>query len=226
MFCPQCRVEYRPGFTRCSDCDVDLVYELPKQESADAELEEEAPPRYEFANGEEYRPLVDYLDSTFCADACLALKGEGIPYRVKELPRGLDVRMESQSEFQLSVPASQFGRAKDLLGIQIAHGEEADYPDGEEIQTAMELPLRDDPPSEATHTDSKSLPWFPEDAIVEVWSGDTRRQGETVELSLRENSIRFRAEARRGQLRIFVIPEDEAKAREIVREIVEGVPPE
>jgi hypothetical protein len=27
MFCPQCRVEYRRGFTRCSDCDVDLVDE-------------------------------------------------------------------------------------------------------------------------------------------------------------------------------------------------------
>src|SRR5215470_7638594 len=30
MFCPECRAEYRPGFTRCSDCDVDLVHELPK----------------------------------------------------------------------------------------------------------------------------------------------------------------------------------------------------
>jgi hypothetical protein len=28
MFCPLCRQEYRPGFTRCSDCDVDLVSEL------------------------------------------------------------------------------------------------------------------------------------------------------------------------------------------------------
>ena len=29
MFCPECRVEHRPGFTRCADCDVDLVQELP-----------------------------------------------------------------------------------------------------------------------------------------------------------------------------------------------------
>ena len=32
MFCPQCRSEYRPGFTHCSDCDVDLVWELPPDE--------------------------------------------------------------------------------------------------------------------------------------------------------------------------------------------------
>ena len=36
MFCPQCRTEYRPGFTHCTDCDVDLVAELPKKESPDS----------------------------------------------------------------------------------------------------------------------------------------------------------------------------------------------
>jgi hypothetical protein len=30
MFCPECQAEYRPGFTRCSDCDVDLVEKLPE----------------------------------------------------------------------------------------------------------------------------------------------------------------------------------------------------
>jgi hypothetical protein len=28
MFCPECRDEYRPGFTRCATCDVDLVESL------------------------------------------------------------------------------------------------------------------------------------------------------------------------------------------------------
>jgi hypothetical protein len=28
MFCPQCKAEYRRGFTHCSDCDVDLVGDL------------------------------------------------------------------------------------------------------------------------------------------------------------------------------------------------------
>ena len=30
MFCPECRAEYRPGFTRCSDCDVELVHKIPE----------------------------------------------------------------------------------------------------------------------------------------------------------------------------------------------------
>lgn len=28
MFCPSCHSEYRPGFTRCASCDVDLVENL------------------------------------------------------------------------------------------------------------------------------------------------------------------------------------------------------
>jgi hypothetical protein len=28
MFCPQCHAEYVPGFTRCDDCDIDLVEAL------------------------------------------------------------------------------------------------------------------------------------------------------------------------------------------------------
>lgn len=32
MFCPECRAEYREGFTRCSDCNVDLVEQLPPEQ--------------------------------------------------------------------------------------------------------------------------------------------------------------------------------------------------
>src|SRR5918996_1902491 len=37
MICPECRAEYRPGFTRCSDCGVELVESLPEDESATRE---------------------------------------------------------------------------------------------------------------------------------------------------------------------------------------------
>lgn len=35
MFCPMCQSEYRAGFTRCQECGVDLVSQLPEP---DAEL--------------------------------------------------------------------------------------------------------------------------------------------------------------------------------------------
>jgi hypothetical protein len=34
MFCPECRAEYRPGFTRCSSCEVDLVHEIPEHHNS------------------------------------------------------------------------------------------------------------------------------------------------------------------------------------------------
>jgi hypothetical protein len=34
MYCPKCHVEYVPGFTRCADCDVELVEVLPAAKSA------------------------------------------------------------------------------------------------------------------------------------------------------------------------------------------------
>ena len=31
MFCPKCKTEYREGFSKCADCDIDLVEKLPEQ---------------------------------------------------------------------------------------------------------------------------------------------------------------------------------------------------
>ena len=39
MFCPQCKAEYRPGFTLCSDCRIDLVEELPPANPQDPEVD-------------------------------------------------------------------------------------------------------------------------------------------------------------------------------------------
>jgi PleD family two-component response regulator len=44
--------------------------------------------------------------------------------------------------------------------------------------------------------------------------------------ALHENGIRCRVERNGSRARLFVLPEDEAKAGEIVQEVVEGKPPE
>lgn len=39
MFCPNCKAEYRPGFTLCADCHVPLVDQLPGEEEESHEPE-------------------------------------------------------------------------------------------------------------------------------------------------------------------------------------------
>ena len=44
MFCPNCRAEYREGFTRCSDCNVELVNVLPPPSANASEPREDERP--------------------------------------------------------------------------------------------------------------------------------------------------------------------------------------
>jgi hypothetical protein len=68
--------------------------------------------------------------------------------------------------------------------------------------------------------------WYPEDATAKVWSGDQPELGEMIAASLQENQIHSRAGNSAGNCALFVLPGDEERAREIVREIIEGAPPE
>ncbi len=38
MYCPQCKSEYREGFKKCSECQIDLVKELPGTLTGDDEV--------------------------------------------------------------------------------------------------------------------------------------------------------------------------------------------
>ena len=44
MYCPECGVEYRPGFPQCSDCLVPLVAERPRRTRSYATVLEESDP--------------------------------------------------------------------------------------------------------------------------------------------------------------------------------------
>src|SRR5438034_3781092 len=88
MYCPQCKAEYRQGFTRCADCDVELVHELPTgaqgwgatgESSSHAEDAED--PFCSFWRGD---------DPRIHAELCELLNEEGIPHRT--------LRREDRSE--------------------------------------------------------------------------------------------------------------------------------
>ena len=89
-------------------------------------------------------------------------------------------------------------------------------------------------PPEEDFVDGQELPsrqrstahWYPEDATVEVWTQAAHDADAIVEMSLKGVGIRMRAqELPDGSTKIFVLPEDEFAARKIIRQIVEGTPP-
>jgi hypothetical protein len=63
---------------------------------------------------------------------------------------------------------------------------------------------------------------------VQVWSQeDAEDFSEDIEMALKENLIHCRMDSRGGNNKVvFVMPADEARAREIIREIVDATPPE
>jgi hypothetical protein len=71
MFCPQCKAEYRPGFTRCSDCGVDLVDRLP---------EEPRTGRSRRIDSSKLVPILQTNDRSDVLSIKIALDSEGVEY--------------------------------------------------------------------------------------------------------------------------------------------------
>jgi hypothetical protein len=208
MFCPQCEVEYRAGFSRCSDCDVDLVERLAEPgsdpEPSDVSL----------------REVWEGKDQDQCVSICKRLRAAEVPFQV--IQRRQQFFKDLDRNFKIGVPPNFCDQAKEIIDEGVM-----DFADEEEAQRVMELPAEDGlTAAENVHADWDSKNWYAEDAIVEVWSEDSQRQTWMVELSLRENHIHARTDVLdNGSRKIFVTPDDELRAREIVREIKDGSPP-
>lgn len=91
----------------------------------------------------------------------------------------------------------------------------------------VSLPVDDSAEAGAGERSEEEVPeaWDEASATVEVWAGEDERTLEFLTNALRESGIPSRTEERDPQVTVFVRPEDEKRAREIVREVVEGAPP-
>jgi hypothetical protein len=236
MICPQCKAEYRQGFTVCADCDVDLVHELPKQApQGEAALDSALCSD----NSEEpLRVVWQGNDQGECVILCQQLKAAGMYYRVAQDVESRSLRMQVSWGYQIGVHSSEYDTAKELLGIEdkpndVQDDAKDDEDEGSGDPTA-ELPDTDDSTvedaiaEERVRSSAYLKKWYPEDAIVKVWEQSSEEDySSAIEVSLKENLIHFRSDLdSEGRREICVLPEDESRAGEIVREIVEEAPPE
>jgi hypothetical protein len=248
--CHQCASECSAALTACPKCAATLILERePKQQpSAMEEASILKPSKYCPLCDTEYP--ASYLHCTVCGVELMAQEMRGKPLSEQELKerivivwrggdpvavsnvvgllRGAGIRHHVESThdyfvFGLAMPRPKYAvralqsdaeRAKELL---------AGITDGPFFGANISP---DFPDRAAPHVHADESHWNAAAATVEIWTGDDAALAKLLEDCLRENKIGFRREGRGSeQLRLFVTKKDEARAREILREVRESTPP-
>ena len=230
MYCPLCGAEYRPGFTVCSDCQVSLVPDPPSQspsESADSAA----------TGGTSFAPVWSGSDTRKLAEICEELDRQKIPTRTLRREDRL-FNPTAHAPFEVYVPMDRMTAARKAI-----NGADATEDDSEPISESdsLEIPAEEGSPDddgddgyEEERGELRNLD--PEDATAEIWSGDDVDLAAMITSSLRENHIPCLSDSdtpepqsaseEMSSTRLFVLPEDEKRAKEIVREIVDAAPPD
>ena len=224
MICPQCKAEYRLGFTRCTDCGVDLVDD---PESDALALHEKPTPGD--PNEDPFCSFWKGDDPRVHAELCALLDEAGIPHNTVFRSDHL-FNLRNYSAFEVGVPFSLYQKAEQAV-------KEA-YGDGTESFGADSQDRRYFPPMPALLTPSReeNIPgpsqayqegdWNDDQATVRIWSSQSGEPTRFVLAALHENRIHCRVDDGENRAAVHVLPEEEDRAREIVREVVEGRPPE
>lgn len=108
MFCPNCRTEYREGFTICSDCGASLVAVLQPESEA------------------EYVELVTVYTGTNQADLLIAkslLEDAGIDYFAKN-EKAVDMFAMGVGPIELQVRPDEVEAAQEVLSAMEESGDD------------------------------------------------------------------------------------------------------
>jgi hypothetical protein len=211
MICPNCKCEYIKGVTQCADCGVPLVDQL-----------EAAPdPR----NASPVVSVWEGGDPGERAAVTEALKEAGIPV-VDQESAGHLFFPSMNPKSGIFVFAENLERAKKVLADLEAWEEPEELSEGE--PESAELPESDGPDKDDDDDDVQadlSKEWHEDDAVAEVWKGSEEDLADTLSMCLREIGIGSLKLSEAGIWRLVVRPEKEAKAKEVVREVVDASPP-
>jgi hypothetical protein len=123
MICPECKAEYRPGITRCPECNVDLVATLPPEEHDAPELV----------------PVYELHDPSDLLAVESALDGAGIPFELEDesaVPGASLAGLDPMGRVAVVlVPRHRAQEAKELLGADgddEGEGDDEDWEDEDE----------------------------------------------------------------------------------------------
>ena len=165
------------------------------------------------------RVLCNIDHPKFIVDLRKALEAVGIPYNNASLTSGgIIPGMYRRPDYTVVVLEQDFERATQVMSGVLQHWEfepSAGFTIGRYpfLDYGLELAAKKG--------------WDPEDISVQVWSGENIGLVGGIGLALQEHEIPYRIETQTlGTAKVFTHAADEGRAREIVREVVEGAPPE
>ncbi len=208
MVCPACNAEFPHGTVFCSRCHVTLVADLAEAD----ELVEKAYP------GSALVQLWRGEDAALHASILEALAEANISFYEQPLGSGPSARPIDQL---LDHAHPRFGFEVAVLSLNLA-----------EAEVILEKLLKEGPVDMGLAADDAAAPAKPKPrsssfgaANCEVWSGEDENLAGFLGAALKENGIPVRVERHGQRAAVYASPEDEGRAREIIREIVEGEPP-
>lgn len=156
-----------------------------------------------------------------CVAYCAELRAAEIPYHVIQHERMYF--KDTEGNFRIGVLPKFLEQAKKII-----EGDALDDSNDPESNPEVELQAQDD--KAPAGLDDQHREWkdeIPDDATIEVASENDRDFAGMIVLALRENDIESRMNVLAdGSRKIFVTPEDESLAREIIHEIKTDTPPE
>jgi hypothetical protein len=211
MICPDCKCEYLAGVTQCSDCGVPLVDAL--DATASARLENERIVCVWSGN-----------DPRECAEVRQALDANRIKFA--DPSTGYSDFPTLRPRMEICVFSADEDRARKVL-LELGRHADLDELTPEEIDS-LALPASDDVGSDEVTNTPTDLheDWDEDEAVSEVWNGEQEDFANTLSACFRENGIASHKVTEGSRWRLVVRPEQEARAKEIVREVVEASPPE
>ncbi len=209
MFCPQCKAEYRQGITECADCQVPLVSSLPKAPESLLDTTSAGPlvPLWEGEDLALHTSLLEGLDEA------------GIRYFSR--PLGIFPGARRWDPYPIQ-PMTRFGYQVAVLSSNLTQAEEILENLLDEKPQDKELPEQNDSAEAAPQAPASAA----EEPTWEVWAGADEEFAGFLQDALRENEILLRAQSSSGESRVFVRPSDASRAKEILRELVEGALPQ
>jgi hypothetical protein len=204
-YCPLCSAEYTRTHERCTVCGVDLV--------AGESL---GTPQTEAERNDRLELVWRGGDPAALSLAVATLRDAGIRHHVQSSSDHLIFELAMpRPKYNLRVLQGDAERARRVL---------ADVQESPFFGAQMSP---DFPEGSAPSVEAPSSPWNPAAANAEIWSGEDAAFARLLEACLSENRIRVRRQGvEPGVQRLLVLTTNESRAREILREIVEGTPPE